>query len=400
MIADLQSRIQQLSTRFKEQFGSSPVYVVRAPGRVNLIGEHTDYNEGFVFPAAIDREMLIAGTACVGREVEVFSEEYKTLDRFSLDDLHKNPANPWVNYMRGTLSTLQNAGFHLSGFQAVLCGNVPQGAGLSSSAAYEVAVATFANAAFDLRIEPKDIALLAQKAENEFIGVQCGIMDQFISALGQADSALLIDCRSLEHKAVKTNFSKQGLSIVITNSGVSRGLVDSEYNSRRRECDQGTKLLGQLSRRKLNSLRDIDLDEFNDLQGKLPGRIAKRCRHVVSENQRVKEAVRSLESGDVTRFGQLMNESHVSLRDDFEVSCREIDLLVDLTQAYPHVLGARLTGGGFGGCAVALMRESGIADFRTRVISQYETQTGRSAQVYVCQAVDGAKVEQLIPLGF
>lgn len=393
-MSTLESRINNLTETFKEQFGSAPEYVVRAPGRVNLIGEHTDYNEGFVFPAAIDREMLIAATVTNGTAVEIYSDEYKVLDRFELDEITKSEQNPWVDYLRGTLDILQKAGHKLSSFKAVLSGNVPQGAGLSSSAAYEVAVATFANEAFKLGISAKDIALLAQKAENQFIGVQCGIMDQFISALGQPDSAVFIDCRSLEHKPVPTNFSQSGLAIVITNSGVRRGLVDSEYNARREECQQGTRQLSELLGRKLNSLRDITLTEFKKFEAKLSDLVARRCRHVVSENERVEEAVRALAKSDLTRFGQLMNESHASLRDDFEVSCTELDALVELTQKLPGTLGARMTGAGFGGCTVALMPASQVDAFKRDVIAEYEKQTGRKAEVYVCQAVGGAAVER------
>jgi galactokinase len=393
MMSKLQSRIDELIATFEKQFGEKPEFVVRAPGRVNLIGEHTDYNEGFVFPVAIDREMLLAATPTQTRDVEVYSDEYKTTDKFSLDDLKKSEANPWVDYMRGTLDTLQKAGHKLSGFRAVLSGNVPQGAGLSSSAAYEVAVATFANHAFGLGIAGKDIALLSQKAENQFIGVNCGIMDQFISALGEPDSALLIDCRSLDFKVIPLNLAKHNLQIVITNSGVRRGLVDSEYNSRRAECEEGVKLLSDITGRKLKSLRGITWEEYQKYEPKLPVLVAKRSRHVVGENNRVNQAVEALEEGNISRVGKLMNQSHHSLRELFEVSCKEVDILVSLTQKHPGVVGARMTGAGFGGCTVALMPVDVVQSFRDEVITEYEKQTGQKAEVYVCQAVSGAKVE-------
>jgi galactokinase len=224
---------------------------------VNLIGEHTDYNEGFVFPVAIDREMLIAATPTDDRGVSVYSDEYKQLDVFSLDKLEKSAEHAWCDYLRGTLDILQKAGHKLRGFRAVLSGNVPQGAGLSSSAAYEVAVATLCSAMYNLSIAAKDIALLAQKAENEFIGVKCGIMDQFISALGAPDSALFIDCKTLDYKTVPLNLAALGLSIVITNSGVRRGLVDSEYNARRNECAEGVQKLAALLGRHLGVDPDL-----------------------------------------------------------------------------------------------------------------------------------------------
>jgi galactokinase len=393
MTTNLQARLDEVTAAFEKQFGARPEFVVRAPGRVNLIGEHTDYNEGFVFPAAIDREMLIAASPTAGREVEVYSCDYKVVDKFSLDDLKKSHDNPWVDYMRGTLDVLQKAGHKLSGFRAVLSGNVPQGAGLSSSAAYEVAVATLANKAFNLGLSGKEIALLSQKAENQFIGVNCGIMDQFISALGEPDSALFIDCRSLEAKAIPLNLARHDLAIVITNSGVQRGLVDSEYNARRSECEEGTRILSELTGRKLTTLRGITWDEFQKYEPKLPIVVAKRCRHVVSENHRVNQAVEALEKGDIERFGKLMNNSHAYLRDMFEVSCKELDILVSLTQKHPGVVGARMTGAGFGGCTVALMPTSAIDSFRTDVIAEYEKQTGKRAEVYVCSAVAGARVE-------
>ena len=394
MTEQLQKRIEEVCAIYEKQFGEAPELVVRAPGRVNLIGEHTDYNEGFVFPAAIDREMLLAASIDFSsNNVEVYSDEYQASDNFSVDDLKKSAENPWANYLRGTLDVLKKAGHQLGGFRAVLSGNVPQGAGLSSSAAYEVAVATFANEAFRLGISGKDIALLSQKAENEFIGVNCGIMDQFISSLGKADAALFIDCRSLEAKPIPLNLAKHGLQIVITNSGVRRGLVDSEYNARRAECEEGTRILSELASRNMKTLRGITWDEFQKYEPKLPLLVAKRCRHVVGENNRVNQAVEALEKDDLARFGKLMNQSHSSLRDFFEVSCKELDILVSLTQKHPGVVGARMTGAGFGGCTVALMPAASVETFKTEVIAEYEKQTGKTAEVYVCSAVDGARVE-------
>ncbi len=292
--------------------------------------------------------------------------------------------------MRGVLEILKEAGHRLQPFDAVLSGNVPQGAGLSSSAAYEVAVAVLQNSLGNLGIDGTTIALLSQKAENLFIGVRCGIMDQFISALGERDSALLIDCRSLEYRAVKLNLQKHDLSIVITNSGVRRGLVDSEYNQRRDQCEQGVTAIGIKLNRPTHSLRDITFDELNAHKEVLSPSVLKRCRHVISENQRVLDAVNALENGQLARFGQLMNESHASLRDDYEVSCAELDLLVDLTQQHPGTLGARMTGAGFGGCTVAIMDSAQVDPFVAQVIPQYRKQTGKTAAVYVCNAVAGA----------
>ncbi len=386
------SRVSAVQDAFVQQFHAKPEFIVRAPGRVNLIGEHTDYNEGFVFPTAIDREMIIAATPNGSDEIVAYSLNYKETDRFNLGNISKSDEHPWADYLRGVLSTLQKRKFLVGGFNAVLAGNVPQGAGLSSSAAYEVAVVTLCNEINKLSIGGKDVALIAQQAENEFVGMQCGIMDQFISALGQEDAALMIDCRSLDYRAVPLKLSDRGCSIVITNSGVRRGLVDSEYNARRAECAEGVKRLSELTGRKLNSLRDIEIDEFETHAGKLPQKVVQRCRHVISENKRVLDAVSALESADLKTFGRLMNESHGSLRDDFEVSCSEVDQLVELSQKHPGVLGARMTGAGFGGCTVAIMSNDAVEAFRNSVIPQYEKQTGRTAEIYVCASTAGAQL--------
>lgn len=389
----MNAREIQLREAFSKQFGSEPLLVVRAPGRVNLIGEHTDYNEGFVFPAAIDREMLIAAGPSGDERVSALSMDYNELDVVDLKHIEHSEEHPWSNYFRAVLDILYKAGYELKGFNAVLSGNVPQGAGLSSSAAFEVAVATTCNALFDLGISKKDVALLSQKSENQFIGVQCGIMDQFISALGEDDSALMIDCKSLSYKAVPLRLATGGYSIVITNSGVRRGLVDSEYNARRNECSEGAKQLSRLTGRDIKTLRDARLEDLISHETSLPDKVFKRSKHVVSENQRVLDAVDALERGDIKRFGQLMNESHVSMKDDFEISCSEIDQLVEMSQNFPGVAGARLTGAGFGGCTVAIVESAQVQKFKEELIPKYESQTGKKAEVYVCSATAGASVE-------
>lgn len=386
---------------FEQQFGVEPTIVVRAPGRVNLIGEHTDYNDGFVFPIAIDKEMLIAGRSnedAADHSVSVYSIDMNDTEVFSLTQIEKNDDEKkrWSNYFKGVLQILQEDGYKLKGFKAALSGNVPQGAGLSSSAAYGVAVATLMSEMFDLKITKKDIALLAQKAENKFVGMQCGIMDQFISSLGETDSALLIDCRSLEFSSIPLSFAKQGLTIVITNSGVQRGLVDSEYNTRRRECTQGSELIQAKLDKPVKNLRDVTLSEFDSVASQLPEVVRKRCRHVISENERVLATVDALKARDYKTVGKLMNESHFSLRDDFQVSCPEVDLLVKLTCAHAGVLGARMTGAGFGGCTVAIMDSQAVESFIQNVIPTYEKQSGKRAEVYICESVAGANKLDLV----
>lgn len=385
------NRVKTLVEVFKRQFGHEPELIARAPGRVNLIGEHTDYNEGFVFPAAIDREMtIVASSHPNGDSIQIYSHDYDESESFALSRLEKSRDKTWMNYLKGVLDVLVKKGCRVKPFRAVLSGTVPQGSGLSSSAAYEVAVVTLQDAMSNLNLGGKEIALLAQKAENEFIGVQCGIMDQFISSLAKPDCALLVDCRSLEYRSVPLNLSDKGLAIVITHCGVRRGLVDSEYNKRRNECQTGVAELSQLLDRKLNSLRDVapaDLDKFGS---SLDPVVLKRCRHVVTENERVLKAVSALEKGDLQVFGQLMNESHASLKDDYEVSCPELDALVALTQQHAGVIGARMTGAGFGGCTVAIMQESSVPSFKASVVPEYEKQTGRESEVHVCSAARGA----------
>lgn len=391
MQASYERRINNLQETFLEKYGAQPKVIVRAPGRVNLIGEHTDYNEGFVFPAAIDREMIIAAAPSDDEIVSAYSLDYHEDVSFSTDEIPNNDdKHHWSAYLRGVVDVVTKNGGNIGGLNLVTSGNVPQGAGLSSSASFEVGLVTVLDALFSLNLSKKELALLAQKAENEFVGVQCGIMDQFVSAMGEEDSAIQIDCRSLEYRAVPLNLEKNGYSIVITHSGVHRGLVDSEYNARRNECLEGVRLLSQLRGAHLSSLRDVSLVDLSQHKESLPERIYRRCLHVVSENQRVLDAVAALENGDIQRFGYLMNESHESMKTNYEISTPEIDVLVKLTQALPATSGSRLTGAGFGGCTVSLIRSSEVDNYKNIVIPRYEKETGNQTSVYVCSAKQGA----------
>jgi galactokinase len=394
MTSVLSDRLMSIKESFFAHFRSAPVAIVRAPGRVNLIGEHTDYNEGFVLPVAIDRDMLVAASPATdetSKTVEIYSLDYKASDSFSMESIQSSADKAWSNYFRAVIKTMLDQGYTLPPFRAVLSGNVPQGAGLSSSAAYEVAVATILNELCNLSLTGKQIALIGQKAENDFVGVQCGIMDQFVSALGQDDSALFIDCRSLDFEAVPMALKENDCALVITNSGVRRGLVDSAYNERRQACQDGVKKLAKmLPAREVKSLRDIRWKEYMRLADKLPKGLSKRCRHVISENERVLKAVAALKKSNLKEFGRLMNASHDSLRRDYEVSCPEIDLLVGLTQSHSGVLGSRITGGGFGGCTVTLIKAKNIESYKSEIIPRYEQETERQAEVYVCLASAGA----------
>jgi galactokinase len=374
---------------FKEMFRTAPEVVVRAPGRVNLIGEHTDYNDGFVLPAAIDRFIEFAGRRRADRTIRVHSTDFQDSAEFSLDDIQKDAEHRWSNYLRGVSKLLEADGHRLAGADIVFGGNVPREAGLSSSAAVEVGATTFWQKLMGLKLDPVYIVKLSRRAENEFVGVPCGIMDQFISALGRKEHALFLDCRDLSYRHVPL---RGDVKIVVCNSGVKRALAQSEYEVRLKQCRQS---VAQLRTKGLavNSLRDVepvDLETGRDVLSEI---LLRRARHVVTENQRTREAVTVLEGGDLERFGELMNASHVSLRDDYEVSSKELDTLVELAWKQPGTLGARMTGAGFGGCTVNLVRAEAAGAFAEAVAEGYQRALGLKAEIYVCEASDGALSE-------
>jgi galactokinase len=371
---------------FQKLYGNSPEVVVRAPGRVNLIGEHTDYNDGFVLPAAIDRAIQFAGRRRNDRTVRVHSLDFQAASEFSLDDIRRDESQRWSNYLRGVTRFLQEDGHALVGADLVFGGEVPREAGLSSSAAFEVGATVFWQRLAGLTLDPVYVVKLSRRAENEFVGVPCGIMDQFISALGKRDHALFLDCRDLTYRHVPL---RADVKIVVCNSGVKRALARSEYEVRLKQCRQAVTQLGTAGLA-VTSLRDVESEDLETAREALSEILLRRARHVVSENERVLEAVRVLEQGDVERFGELMNASHVSLRDDYEVSSKELDTLVELAWKQPGCLGARMTGAGFGGCTVNLVRAEAAEDFAEAVRSGYEQSLGLKGEVYVCQASDGA----------
>lgn len=392
----LDSQITRVQETFRARFGT-PELTIRAPGRVNLIGEHTDYNAGFVFPVAIDREVVIVARRRADSQVLLYSSNFEQADTFDLSDIDQVAPLPgaptWSNYLRGVITVIQEAGHALGGFEAVFEGNVPRGSGLSSSAALEVATGTLLKHLFGLDVDAKQVALLGQRAENDFVGVQCGIMDQFISALGKRDHALMIDCRSLDYREVPLHLGSQDASIVILDSKVKRGLVDSAFNDRRAECRQAVELLGPLlGRPDLASLREVSPADLERVAERLPPVVRARARHVVTENDRVLQSVQALEAGDLERFGRLMDQSHESLRTDYEVSRPELDLLVSLARGIPGTYGSRLTGAGFGGCTVSLVDNSALETFEATVLAGYEEATGLTAGFFICEAVDGAGV--------
>jgi galactokinase len=378
---DLKTRVDQI---FKKHFDTPPSHFFRAPGRVNLIGEHTDYNDGFVLPCAIDYDTVIAAAPRADDQVNLIAADFgEQASRFSLAaEISRDGAAPWSNYVRGVAWAMQQRGYDLCGADMVIAGNVPQGAGLSSSASLEVVVGTAFNQLSALDLDGQTIALIGQQAENDFVGMRCGIMDQFISALGRQDHALLLDCRSLAYQAVPI---PAGTVIIIANSNVKRGLVDSEYNTRRRECETAAAHFG------VPALRDVPPDLFALHEDELTETVAKRARHVITENVRAEAAAEALVSGDLAAMGRLMAESHRSMRDDFEITVPPIDALVKIIAGViGQAGGVRMTGGGFGGCVVALAPEALVPAVETAVAAHYPAASGLEATVYVCRASAGA----------
>lgn len=394
----LPSPRERAITIFKQQFGRPPRWLARAPGRVNLIGEHTDYNDGFVLPMAIEQAIWVAFTPRDDRQVCLVAADLDNqVSQFSLDSLLPGGDGTavttarWSNYARGIAWALQGRGMNLTGFDGAISGNVPIDAGLSSSAALDVAMALAYQTASGLNISRPDLARLCQYSENEFVGVRCGIMDQFISLLGEAGHALLIDCRDLSYRPAPL---PPGVRVVVCNSLVKRGLVDSAYNTRRAECEAGVAAF-QAWKPGVKALRDVTEADIEQFAAQLPPNVRERCRHVVSENRRVMEMVAAMQQGDLAWCGRLMAESHDSLRDDYEVSCLELDALVIAARGAPGYVGARLTGAGFGGCTVNLVQAERVADFCAAVAAGYQSVTGRQTEIYVCDPAAGASVEEM-----
>lgn len=381
-----ESNTDPVTSRFSKIFGMD-ARIFRAPGRVNLIGEHTDYNEGFVMPAAIGFHTWIAGAKREDRSLEVYSDRFDEKVGLSLDALAGPPRRHWSDFIRGVAACLQHSGHELSGADLFIHGKVPLGAGLSSSASLEVATALALTSISGIVVPRLELVKLCQAAEHEYVGTQCGIMDQFAVSFGAVGQGLLLDCRSLEYHLLPI---PKNLSLVICNSMVRHELASGEYNRRRADCETGVKLLQQYLPG-ARSLRDVEVEDLEKHRDQLPMPIYRRCRHVISENQRVLAAARALQSQDADRFGHLMYRSHASLRDDYQVSCRELDLLVDLASSSPGVYGARMTGGGFGGCTVNLVKSDCAAAFKTHVAQAYAQATGITPEIYVCEPARGAR---------
>jgi galactokinase len=380
----LRDRVVQDFTR---RFGAAPTLVARAPGRVNLIGEHTDYNDGFVLPMAIDREAWIALRPREDATVRLHSLDFPDEPvEFTLGALEHHPGS-WADYVVAMAWALTDAGHALDrGWDGVVAGDVPVGAGLSSSAALELAVARAFGGVQPLAWDAAHMALTAQKAENRWVGVNCGIMDQMISAAAQAGHALLLDCRTLEGRQVPV---PPDVAVVILDTATRRGLVESAYNERREQCEAAARAFG------VRALRDVDAETFEARAHELDELTRRRARHVVTENARTLRAADALTRGDAAEVGRLMDESHVSLRDDFEVSRRELDLIVEAARAQPGCHGARMTGAGFGGCAVALVERGAAQALVEATVERYRAETGLEPAAYVCVPSAGASLETL-----
>ncbi|USD62481.1 galactokinase [Vibrio sp. SCSIO 43140] len=376
--------VQNVMTSFEAVLGYKPSHIIQAPGRVNLIGEHTDYNDGFVLPCAIDYQAVVAATKRDDNLVRVVSADYgNAIDEFDLSQaITFQQDKMWANYIRGVVSCLITRGYEFTGADIAVSGNVPQGAGLSSSAALEVVIGQTFKVLHNLEISQADIALIGQQAENDFVGCKCGIMDQMISAEGRENHAMLLDCRTLETELVSM---PEDMSVMIINSNKKRGLVDSEYNTRREQCEEAARLFG------VSALRDVTIEQFNDKRSTLDDMVAKRARHVITENDRTLQAAKALRDHDMKRMGELMAASHASMRDDFEITVTEIDLLVEMVkEVIGEEGGVRMTGGGFGGCIVALVPPTLVERVTAVVQEKYQRETGLKESIYVCKAKDGA----------
>lgn len=380
----LRERVTQL---FQGTFHEQPRFIIRAPGRVNLLGEHVDYNDGFVLPAAIDRAVWVACSPASSPHSTLVAVDLDDRVSFSSEtilakaDLDGKPLPHWAKYPIGCAWALNEAGYETPAINAVFTSDVPRGSGLSSSAALEMAFISMWQALAGFEADAMSRAKLGQRAENEYVGVNCGIMDQFASACGKRDHALFLDCRSLEWQTVPL---PEEVAIVVADTAVPRSLSDSAYNERRSACEEAARLLSA------KSLRDINVAEFQRNKNKLPELVARRAQHVVEEIQRTEQAVFLLKQENVKAFGRLMNECHESLRDLYEVSCLELDVMVNIARSLEGCYGARLTGAGFGGCTVNLVAQNKAEDFAKELARRYTTETNKIPSVYICRAEEGA----------
>ncbi|WP_212002721.1 galactokinase [Chitinophaga sp. HK235] len=378
--------IQQTREKFITLFGKEPLIVV-SPGRINLIGEHTDYNDGFVLPAAIDKKIVYAVALNNTRKCNVHA--VFTNETVSFDLEHVVPTPGWINYLMGVVYQLQQGNYPVEGFDCVIAGDIPVGAGMSSSAAVEGGLVAALDHIFRYGMSRMEMALLGQRAEHSFPGVKCGIMDQFANLHGKKDQVVRLDCRSLEYEYFPFDFPDY--RIVLCNSMVHHSLATSEYNVRRHQCEEGVKAI-QVLHPEVKSLRDATLPMLEAVHAQLPAKVYDRCKYVIEEIQRVQDATTLLKAGDLKTFGQLMYATHEGLSSLYEVSCPELDFLVSLAKEREEVTGARVMGGGFGGCTINLVRQDKVEEFRSFVIDRYQQQYGKAPEIYVTTIQNGTVV--------
>lgn len=379
-----------IADRFRRQFPGRPLLVV-SPGRVNLIGEHTDYNEGFVMPGATDKAVVFAVAPRADGLCHFVSRDFDQEFRCELGQFYRSPLR-WPDYLQGVMDQLVKAGHRVGGVSCVFGGDIPIGAGMSSSAAIEGGLAFALDALFGLGLSKLDLVKLAQKAENEFVGVRCGIMDQFINIHGREKSVLKLDCRSLTFDYLP--FERDDLRVVVADTMVRRELASSEYNVRRGQCEAGVNALRAYDP-SIRSLRDVTLDLLRDHRSELDPVVFRRCEYVVRENIRVGEAAAALARNDFAVFGGLMNLSHAGLRDDYEVSSPELDAMVEAARRVPGVLGSRMMGAGFGGCTISLVEAGAVAEFEARVGRDYEAAAGKAPKIHVVRIEAGTHAVDL-----
>ena len=383
---------EKVVAHFRDRFGYEPAHIVRAPGRVNLLGEHVDYNDGFVLPIAIDRATWLAFSLSQTPQTTLVAVDLSEEVSFSLQtipaksDTHGKPLPMWALYPASIMWTLNEARLNTPALNGVYTSNVPQGSGLSSSASVEMAFVLAWQTLGDWSLSPMERALLGQKAENQYVGVKCGIMDQFASACGEENRLLLLDCRLLEWRKLPI---PKDIAIVIADTTKRRTLTSGEYNRRRADCEEAVRLLKKFVP-DIKSLRDVNLETFNQFASHLPEQVHKRARHVVEEIERTQLAIPLLENGDIQQFGRLLNECHTSLRNLYEVSISELDVMVQVAQSLPGCYGARLTGAGFGGCTANLVSIEKAEDFANQLSAGYEAKTGLHPEIYICQSSHGA----------
>jgi galactokinase len=379
--------ISGIRKKFTDLHSKEPM-IVRSPGRINLIGEHTDYNMGFVLPAAIDKAIYFAIAPSSSRKCKISAVDLADDFEFTINQLEKSEKE-WPNYLLGVVDQLKKAGYDLKPFDCIFGGNIPIGAGLSSSAAIEAGLVYALNRLFDLDIDQLTMVKIAQQAENKFVGVQCGIMDQFINIFGKREQVLQIDCRSLNYQYFPFRF--HNIDIILCDTQISHSLASSAYNTRRKQCEHGVEILKR-SHSQINSLRDVTLEMLKEHKAKMDPLVYMRCHYVVKEILRVQEACNDLLHNDLQSFGEKMRETHIGLRDDYEVSEPFIDLLFDLTLKDEGVLGSRLMGGGFGGCTINLVKKDYTKDFIERIEKVYNEKAPDKLQVYLTSIEDGTSI--------